>query len=518
MPKGEVGFVQGFLGGVAADEPQAVLVGRDVLAAGGSAADAAVAVYFMLAVTMPASAGLAGGGICLVRGPKANIVETIDFLGQRSTGANGAQVNVPGNPRGIFALHAKYGDLRWGELIRPAEQAARFGVQVSRAMAQEISRGAPIYGGSPEARDVFIGRDGRPVSEGAVFEQQALSGLISRIRAHGPGDLYSGTFAQEFVAAAKAAGAALTYEDLRSFTPEWRGAVDIPFSTGISYFFPMPRSPAGTMAAKEAAILAIDRKFIKADEGERVHLLAEAIQRAIVDGGRGFQKIKAEGDDKNGARIQLPEDYVERLLDSYHADRVVQLSANGIPSRIPEDAGGGTSFVVADRVGGAVSCSLTMNGRFGSGRMPRGTGVFLANPPSSVVERDLSLGNVMLVNRFRKKLYMVGASSGGAAAQAALVQTAFRASGNTPDNLEQAIARKRIFRDPVTAVTYMEDGLAPASLNALRKRGHRLQSIPTMGRVNIAFCETGIPHKKPEDISCEIKTDPRGAGHATSPG
>ncbi len=78
-PKGVVGHIENYFGGLAADEPQAVVVARDVLSAGGTAADAAVAMYFALAVTLPSSAGLGGGGVCVVHGSRKTVAEALDF-------------------------------------------------------------------------------------------------------------------------------------------------------------------------------------------------------------------------------------------------------------------------------------------------------------------------------------------------------------------------------------------------------------------------------------------------------
>ena len=110
-PKGELGFVSGFLGGVAADEPRAALIGRDVLSAGGSAADAATAVFFALSVTMPSSASLGGGGVCLAYDNRTKKTEALDFLPRapRAIPAGTPRPSaVPGNVRGFFVLHAKY--------------------------------------------------------------------------------------------------------------------------------------------------------------------------------------------------------------------------------------------------------------------------------------------------------------------------------------------------------------------------------------------------------------------------
>ena len=140
---GQIGLIEGFLGGVAADEPRAALIGRDVLSAGGSAADAATAVYFALAVTLPSSASLGGGGVCLVHDTPSARTEAIRFLARRPADVPPGTARpsaVPGNPRGFFALHSKYGVLRWEQVVAPAEGLARFGTPVSRALARDLKQ------------------------------------------------------------------------------------------------------------------------------------------------------------------------------------------------------------------------------------------------------------------------------------------------------------------------------------------------------------------------------------------
>ncbi len=510
IEKGTVGFVQGFYGGVAADEPHAVLVGRDVLAAGGSAADAAVAMYFMLSVTYSSAASLGGGGLCLTRDSRTQKVETLDFLGQTSSGAGGVPINVPGNPRGFFALHAKYGSLEWREMIRPAENAARFGVQVSRAFAREISSAGPSFAETTGGRLMALQNGGRLHIEGDTIIQSELAAVLATLRSRGAGAMYAGPYAHQIVAAAQESGAALTYSDLQALRPLWRSALEVLFDARTSFYFPLPRTPAGTMAAKALAATMKNGRFQNADDGLRAHLLAETIQRALVDGARGFETVTPKDSEP---RVRLPSTYIDDLMESFLEDRVVQLA---VRSSLPSVGAGGqgqTSFITVDRLGGAVACFVTMNNRFGVQRVMRGTGIIMASPPSSTVARDMSAGLLLMSRRDKNLLYMAGSASGGIVGQAAVVQAALRAGGGTPDDMDLAIRSKRLFRDPSRAVTYVENGMPMSVLNALRKRGHQLQSLPTFGLVNLIFCVVGLPSNEP---TCGVRSDPRGFGLGSS--
>src|SRR4051812_41133084 len=137
----------GFIGAAVADEPRAALAGREVLSLGGTAGDAAVAMGFMLAVTLPSRAGLGGGGACIAynpsrNGPGAGNAEAIVFTPSApATSVPGTDrpAALPMMARGLFALHARYGKRPFEGLITPAEQAARFGVPASRALVRDLA-------------------------------------------------------------------------------------------------------------------------------------------------------------------------------------------------------------------------------------------------------------------------------------------------------------------------------------------------------------------------------------------
>lgn len=234
---GLTGQDSGFVGMVAADEPKAVTVGRDILSAGGTPADAAVAMAFTLSVTMPSAAGLGGGGSCLVYDHGKASVEALDFSGP-----------LPALARGMFALHAKYGHQHWEVLLTPAETLARGGTDVSRAFARSLAAAPASLLANRDARQIFGGSDGQGAGEGERLVQPELGAVLSRLRIRGVGDFYGGAGAKDLTAAARSVGASFSVEQLQSFLPRWQAPLKLPQGND-SVFFAPPPSVAGPLAA-----------------------------------------------------------------------------------------------------------------------------------------------------------------------------------------------------------------------------------------------------------------------------
>ena len=510
-PQGTVGFVEGFLGGVVTDEPRAALVGRDALSAGGTAADAAVAAYFTLAVTLPSTASLGGGGICVVHDRESGTVEALDFL-PRAPQTNGAAVPRPvamsGNVRGLFALHARYGRLRWGQLVAPAENLARFGVQVPRALARDMAPLADALAADPETRRVFAASDGPGlVGEGDFLRQLDLAAAISQIRARGPGVMYSGTLARTLAEATRAADGALTIDDLRAYTPTWRPTMEVEFGNLTAHFAPPPAA-GGAVAAQMWAMLLDGDDYEDADPEERPRVLAAAAMQAFLDRDRW---MAADGSSRVAAESLVEDDWIEELLAGVQARRPAPASATAINAGRPENPSAAT-LIAVDREGSAVACALTLNAPFGTGRMAPGTGILLAAQPGTGGRGHTALGPMVIVNENVNEVYFAGAASGGVAAPTALVAVAANAY-LAEQRLPAAMAVGRVHHGGVPDLVFHEPQVDAAVVAELRRHGFAVAATPRLGVVSALSCSGGLP-PKPE--TCEAVADPRGFGLAAS--
>jgi gamma-glutamyltranspeptidase/glutathione hydrolase len=380
---GEQGFVRGFLGGVAAEEPRAALVARNVLSAGGSAADAAVAAGLTMTVTLPSRAGLGGGGACLLFNPRRGDVEAILFEpGARVAAPVGADrpAAVPMMARGLFALHARGGRRPFEELIAPAEQAARLGTEVSRALATDLAAVAGPLLADPGAAAVFAGPGGQPLATGERLVQPDLGATLGTLRTAGVGDLYQGGLARRMEEASAAAGGGLTVAELRAGLPRVVQPLQSRAGADLVSFLPPPAD--GGLAAA-AAFGALQAGAAPAAAGAR----ALAVSRAWRERG---------GDPAPLLNATLP--------------------ADPSPPVLPASAG----LVVLDRDGMAVACAFTMNNLFGTGRVAPGTGVLLAAAPGIGQVQPALLSAAIAHNANIRAFRAAAAGSGQAAAPVAV--------------------------------------------------------------------------------------------------
>ncbi|WP_239988770.1 gamma-glutamyltransferase [Paramagnetospirillum kuznetsovii] len=498
---GTVGYVKGFAGMVAADEPRAMVVGRDVLSAGGTAADAATAMYFTLAVTYPSAASLGGGGSCIVHDPVRKKTEVMEFPAIGSVSGGAVATAVPANPRGFFALHAKYGKLRFESLLVEPERLARTGVPVTRALANDLARAVPILGRDMAARAIFFRPDGSVLREGDVITQPHLASIIANLRRN-TGDFYVGIGARELIKSVQSVGGTLTLEDLRDIRPTWRDALTLKLGNETAYFAPPP-SVGSTVAAQ--LVGALWPRWSDTAPVERSHLLAELSARVFADRARW---MRPSGWSNEEGSALISEAHLKALLADYNPERHVP--APGI-SGPPSDYPLATGFVAMDGQGSAVACGVTTYGLFGVGRVAPGTGIVLAGTPGP--NGPPAITTMVTVNHNANEVHFVGAASGGGTAPAALALTFLGAAADDKP-LGEAISAPRLVHPGAPDAVFVEGAPHALDPTSLQQRGHQISPVTMPSRVEALYCPGGYKNSE----SCEAATDPRGFGMATAVG
>ena len=494
--------VEGFAGLVTGDEPRAVVIGREILGNGGTAVDAAVAMYFAMAVTLPSRVSLGGGGVCVLFQSDEKKGHSIEFM-PRAAPSGGM---VPSGMRAMAALHARYGALRWETLLSPAESLARFGHAVSRSFEKDLAAAARIIAANPDLERVFTARSGRLARAGDRIVQIELSGVLSGIRQQGAAYLHSGPFARRLAEASSAVGMPLTAEDVRRSLPRVTDAVSVPAGKDVAFFAP-PRATGGVVAAQMWRILTEVEPFEDAAPETRPHLFAEAALRAFAERARWMER---DGSSREPLEQLVDDERIERIMKDYDAGRHTPASRfSPVPPAVSTQAYS-AGFVIGDQWSNAVACSFTMNRLFGSWRMAQGTGILLAAPPRSQNDGSTSLTAVVVGNTHTGDVRFAGIAGEGSVAATALARVMLETVGGGRV-LDEALAMARVHHGGAPDVLWHEPGVNPAALAALRRRGHDLRQVPALGHVNAFFCPKGL---KDEPGSCGVANDPRGFGLA----
>lgn len=510
LSQGALGYVEGFLGGVVADEPRAALVGRDMLSAGGSAADAATAMYLTMAVTLPSRAGLGGGGVCLVFDALSGETQTLDFTAVAPAAVSpviSRPTAIPANPRGFFALQARLGRLQWREVVAPAEQLARFGHPVSRAFARDLAAVGPALLSDDGTRAMYGSASGELVREGDTIKALDLAATLGLIRARGVGPFYTGPYANGLVDAVQRAGGTLTIEDLRNYAPTWRDTVRVEVGNEVAHFAPPPAA-ASAQAGVMFAMLTENGGFDGADQAAQSRLLAEAAMRSFAD---RETWLSVNGAGTLDAKSLTAPARIEAMLSGMSPERHTSPSSFAVRPRNRHESPSATTFAAVDPMGNAVSCAVTMNAAFGTGRVAPGTGILLAAAPDIGGRGPIGLSTMLVVNENSQEFHFAAGASGGEAAPTALAGVAARVLLDQ-QGLEAAVAAPRVHLSGDPDVTYHEPGLDAGAVAALLSAGHRTQATPVIGQVNAISCPGGLPVAPG---SCHMAADPRGQGLAS---
>ncbi|WP_293463496.1 gamma-glutamyltransferase [Phenylobacterium sp.] len=379
---------------VAAANPMAVEAGLKVLRAGGTAADAAVAVQATLGLVEPQSSGLGGGAFLTYYDARTKQVTAYNgretapkaatpklFYGEDGKPLNrttailsGRSTGVPGAVAMLALAQSQHGKLAWKDLFGEAERLAEEGFPAPRRMAAAASGRAP-QAATPDAIAYFTKPDGTKIQAGDTVRNPAYAATVRKIAAEGPKALLEGEIAQAIVAKVKEGPnpGALSLDDLKAYRAKAEAALCRPYR---AYIVCTPGAPSGGPAVLEALGI-LEHTDIAKHPGsvEGWYLFSQASRLMYADRDRYI----ADPD-----FVDVP---VEGLLDpAYLAERARLIGpspAASVPPGNPRGAGvrapdrtqevsGTTHLVVVDRWGNVASMTTTVESTFGSGRMVHG--------------------------------------------------------------------------------------------------------------------------------------------------
>ena len=372
---------------VASNEALASHAGVEILQKGGNAVDAAVAVGFALAVTLPEAGNIGGGGYMLIRMADgrsaaldyrevAPLAATRDmYIGPdgKLTGASlegHLASGVPGSVAGLTEALRKYGTLSLATVMAPAIRLAADGYAVEKAFSRSVAGGKSLL--SRSAGDSLFLPNGRPAAIGTRFAQPELATTLRLIARDGASAFYRGKIADQIVAEMKRGRGIITREDLARYRPEWRTPIRSTYH-GYTLLTMPPSSSGGITVTESLNILEAYGSDAPFGSADRIHALAAAYQRAFLDrnsklGDPAFVNVPLQ--------TLTSKTYARALSRTIARDRATPTSA--LASGIREGSET-THYSVVDQFGNAVATTTTLNSLYGSGVMVTGAGFFLNN-------------------------------------------------------------------------------------------------------------------------------------------
>jgi gamma-glutamyltranspeptidase/glutathione hydrolase len=506
-------------GVVVCAQKQAAQVGVAILKKGGNAVDGAVAVQFALAVVYPVAGNIGGGGFMVYRSGKG-ATATLDFREKAPKHASRDMyldsagnpmtdksifdrlaVGVPGSVAGMVKAHARYGKLRWRQLLQPAINLAANGFTLTAREAADFNHHkAEFIKYNPAGTALVKSADWK---EGDVLIQPELANTLARIRDDGRAGFYTGPVADSLVKEMNRGGGIITKADLKSYRAIWRNPIRSKFKNYGIITMPPPSSGGICLMQLLHSVqpFPLSRWGLNADS--TVQVMVEAERRVYAD------RAKYLGDPdfyKVPQKTLLSTAYQKQRMANFTWDKATpssEISAGNIPGREHDQT---THFSVVDKHGNAVAITTTLNNSYGSFVFVKGGGFLLndemddfsvkAGTPNmyglvggkanaiAPNKRMLSAMTPTIITK-HGKLFMVVGTPGGSTIITSVFQTILNVT-EFHRSIQDAVATPRFHHQWLPdQVDFEKDALSPQTLQYLTQKGYKpIQRHGTSGRVD----------------------------------
>ncbi len=509
--------VTGKSGMVATQEAQATRIGLSILQRGGNAVDAAVAVGFALAVTLPRAGNLGGGGFMLIHmadsgettaidyretapkaatrdlflGPKGDVDKEKERFSHRAAG-------VPGTVAGLALAYQRFGTLPLKDLIAPAIALAEDGMLVSADMEASLVHRKKRLAKWPATARIFLRAGGEPVRAGERLVQQDLARSLRLIAEQGADAFYRGDIAKRIVAEMKSGGGLITADDLAGYRAVLRKPVTGTYR-GYEIRSMPPPSSGGVHVIQILNILeGYDLAALGPNSAASIHLFAEAAKRAYADraqhlGDPDFWPVPVDW--------LISKDYAASLRKGIAKDRATPSSEIAPGKPVRKEGPNTTHFTIMDGHGNVVSNTYTLNFSYGSGIVAAGTGILLNNEMADFAakpgvpnafglmggdanaidggKRPLSSMSPTIVLKDGKPFLATGSPGGSH-----IITTVLQVILNVIDhrmNIADATNAPRVHHQWLPDVLRIEEGISPDTQRLLEAMGHKVEVRDSMG-------------------------------------
>ena len=387
-------------------------IGIKILDMGGNAVDAAVAVGFSLATTLPRAGNLGGGGFMLIylkerdeifykkcrsKSPRNSSIEKL--LGTKQIPDRNSKLwervdytylasAVPGTVYGLLEAHKNFGRLELQEIMKPVIEQAENGVTVTSDLNYVIEV-TPQLRNDKESYSIFFDND-EPLKEFSVIKRPDLANTFKEISKNGVKGFYEGVIADKIVSAMEKNNGLITHEDLKNYKSFFRMPIAINYK-GHKVYTAAPPSGGGITLLTALGILNnIDIKKYKNDSTKTYHFLAEALRR-------GHNNRSHYVGDPEYFDVPITEllsiERIKELISSIDSNKSSRVE-DVIPYKPRKESKDTTHYSIIDKDGNAVSNTYTLGLSFGSGVTIPDTGILMNSQMNNFAYRYGNKGDI----------------------------------------------------------------------------------------------------------------------------